>query len=405
MVGAASTGEDQEHARNYLKEPPAEGYSPSMNTRSFLLAILPLVAASTACTGSKPSDSDSPTSTDSPSTTDSVPPGQAGTGCMEVEPDSTCPDPEDVDPSSLRGSCGSTTLEVTGAGTYQDDVDWWDSGIQTPGCCYPILETEPTCDYGRPLLVEGQATLAEIVRDEAWSAGLLPQEVPEEVRQELVKRWTRAALDEHASVAAFSKVSLDLMRFGAPPELLARTHQAAIDEVRHAQLGFALASAFAGQPVGPGSYPLARLPLAEDLVQLAVEAALEGCIGETLASLLAAQGAERAQDPALKRALGTIARDEQQHSLLAWRTVRWALDVGGEPVRQALLQVFSEAARKGIAVPQAPEIDLSRWGLLSQEDSLAVAADCLRGVVLPAARALLEEPLERPAPSGATLRA
>ena len=370
-----------------------------MNTRAFLLAILPLVTAS-GCVGHKPTDS-APDSTPD-STPDSADPStQAGTGCIEVEPDAACPAPEDVDLSTVAADCGSTVVEITGAGTYQDDVSWWDSGADVPGCCYPILETEPTCDYGRPLLVEGQARLAQVARTEDWSARLRPQDVPEDVRAELVKRWTRAALDEHASVAAFSKVALDLMRFGAPPELLARTHQAAIDEVRHAQLGFALASAFAQEPVGAGVYPLERLPLAQDLIQLALEAALEGCIGETLASMLAHEGSERATDPALKGVLRTIASDEQQHSLLAWSTVRWALDQGGEPVRQALLRTFSEAARKGIAVPQAPGRDLSRWGLLSQADSALVASACLREVILPAARGLLKEP----SASGATLPA
>jgi hypothetical protein len=337
--------------------------------RNFLLAILPIVATS-GCTVFT----------------------EEGTGCMEVELDAECPAADEVDPDDLFGSCGSDTRKVTGEGTYQDDIGWgfYDSGMQTPGCCYPILETRPTCVYGRPLLVEGEAQLAEIVRDGAWTANLVPEDVPAEVREELARRWTRAALDEHASVAAFSKVSLDLMRFGAPPTLLLRTHQAAIDEVRHAQLGFALASAFAREPVGPGQVALERVPLAQDLVQVAVEAALEGCIGETLASLLAMEGAARTQDPVLKRVLQTIAKDEQQHSLLAWSTLSWALKTGGEPVREAVEAVFAKAEREGIAVPQAPEIDLSRWGLLNQADSARVAQLCMHEVVMPAARALLE---------------
>ncbi len=321
---------------------------------------------------------------------------QEGSGCMSVEEDAECPAADDVDPDDLSGSCGSEVVSVTGEGSYYENIGWgWEDTGAVPGCCYPIEETEPECVYGRPLLVEGRARLAEVISDTAWAAGLVPADVPESVRDELVLRWTRAALDEHASVAAFSKVALDLMRFGAPPELLERTHQAAIDEVRHARLGFALASAFAGQPVGPGAYRLDQLPLAEDLAQLAVEAAREGCMGEALASLLAAEGAAKAQDPVLREVLKTIAVDEQQHSLLAWSTVRWAIEAGGEPVRAAVAAVFAAAATQGIAVPQAPAIDLSRWGLLSAEDSARVARRCLHEVVLPAARVLLSPPSAR----------
>lgn len=310
---------------------------------------------------------------------------------MEVEADAECPAAADVNPDDLFGSCGSEVTAVTGEGTYYENIGWdgGDTG-SIPGCCYPTEETEPEeCVYGRPLLVEGRARLAEVTQDTAWAAGLIPQDVPESVREELILRWTRAALDEHASVAAFSKVALDLMRFGAPPELLERTHQAAIDEIRHARLGFALASAFAGQPVGPGAYHLDQLPLAADLTQVAVEAAREGCMGEALASLLALEGAAKTQDPVLREVLQTIAIDEQQHSLLAWSTVKWAIEVGGEPVRAAVAAVFAAAATLGIAIPQAPSIDLSRWGLLSQAQSTAVDRRCLHEVVLPAARTLL----------------
>lgn len=334
--------------------------------RHFLLAILPLLAGCALTT-------------------------QDGSACMEVETDAECPAADEVDKDELFGSCGSDVRQVTGEGEYHDNIGWGfvDSADPMPGCCYPVLETKPTCVYGRPLLVEGRAQLAELAQDAAWAGQLVPQDAPDAVRAELVDRWTRAALDEHASVAAFSKVALDLMRFGAPPELLARTHQAALDEVRHAQLGFALASAFSGTPVSPGAYPVDQVPLAESLVQLAVEAAREGCIGETLASLLAREGAARTHDPVLRNVLETIADDEQQHSLLAWSTVRWAIEQGGAPVRDAVQAVFDQAVTQGIAIPEAPESDLSQWGLLSHADSVVMAQRCVFEVIVPAARALL----------------
>jgi len=354
-------------------------------TQSLLLAILPLLSSAAVGCGDKDDDSGTDVTT------------QAGNACISVEEDAACPDPSDVDKSAMQGSCGSEVVRVTGEGTYEDNINWWaaDTGEMQPGCCYPVQETEPTCVYGRPLLVDGAARLAEVVADKGWAATLQAElgDVPEPVRAELLARWTRAALDEHASVAAFSKVALDLMRFGAPPDLLARTHQAALEEVRHAELGFAVASAVAGRPVGPGTYRLDAVPLAGSLAEVAVAAAREGCIGEALASLLAREGARRTADPTLREVLTIIAEDEERHALLAWSTVRWAVQTGGPSVRAAVAQVFAEAAQAGIAVPEAPDADLSRWGLLSRSDAEGLGRACLAEVILPAAAVLLGAPV------------
>lgn len=353
-------------------------------TQSLLFAILPLLSSAAVGCGDKDDDTGSEVKT------------QDGNACIVVDEGAACPEPGEVNPSDMMGSCGSEVVQVTGAGTYNDNINMnWgaeDTGEQWPGCCYPVKETEPTCVYGRPLLVDGAARLAEVVSQPDWAAALVADlgKVPSGVRDELLRRWTRAALDEHASVAAFSKVALDLMRFGAPPELLARTHRAAVEEVRHAELGFAIASAVAGQPVGPGAYRLDAVPLAASLSEVAVAAAREGCIGEALASLLAREAARRVVDPTMREVLTIIAEDEEQHALLAWSTVRWAIEAGGSDVRRAVAEVFAEAAHSGIAVPEAPEADLSRWGLLSRADAESLGRACLAEVVLPAAAVLLK---------------
>ena len=347
-------------------------------TRSLLLAILPIVT-----TGCRPDDDDTGKS--------GGPLTQEGSGCMAVEEDATCPAPDAVDRSALSGACGSRTVSVTGPGEYQDNINWWaaDTGQNQPGCCYPILETRPTCVYGRPLKVEGTARLARLTRDPTWSAAIVPAGVPEAVRAELARRWTRAALDEHASVAAFAKVALDLMHFGAPADLIDRTMLAGREEVAHAELAFAVASAMAGHPVGPGRYSLDALPSPTTLAAFAAETALEGCLGEGLASLLAREGAVRAEDPVLRDVLDTIAHQEAGHALLAWRTVRWAIEVGGAPVRESVARVFQDALQQGIAVPESPEADHARWGLLSRTAAEALGRRALAEVMLPAARALL----------------
>lgn len=322
-----------------------------------------------------------------------------GTACMEVEEDAECPAAADVSKDDVTASsCGSEVRSITGEGEYADNISWnWsDSAEEIPGCCYEVKQTKSTCVYGRPLLVDGEALLSELSADAAWAASLIPADVPDDVRAAIAARWTRAALDEHASVAAFSKVSLDLMRVGAPPELIELAHRAALDEIRHAQLGFALASAFTGSSVGPAPYPIESVDLVRGVRELAVEAAIESCMGETVAAMLAREGAHRAEDPVLKQVLEAIADDEQRHAELGWRIVAWALSQGDHEVHAAVAGVFAEALRTGIAVPLAQAEDLSRWGLLNQEDSQRVAALCLREIVLPAAKALFGGP-SRPA--------
>ncbi|MFZ5897429.1 MAG: hypothetical protein ACOY0T_40625 [Myxococcota bacterium] len=75
---------------------------------------------------------------------------------------------------------------------------------------------------------------------------------PSELRNALSDEWARAACFEHASIASFNRFSLELLALGAPGDLVERANRAALDEVRHARLCFALASVYAGDDFGPG---------------------------------------------------------------------------------------------------------------------------------------------------------
>ncbi len=324
-----------------------------------------------------------------------------GTACIEVEPGTTeCPKPGSVKLKEMTNtSCGSDVIAINGQGTLEANISlgYFDSGAEpVPGCCYPVTETAPTCVYGRPIRVDGAMLLASVVDNPAWSAKLDLSQLPTELREALVARWTRAALDEHASIAAFSRVSLDLLRLGAPPELIEQAHRAALDEVRHARQGFAIASALAGHPVGPGPFPIGeQLRLSASLAEVAAEAALEACIGEAVASLLAFEAASRCTEPNIRAVLLGIAQDEQQHALLGWRTLAWARTVGGAEVRAAVAAVFARVAVEGVAVPFVGELDdpslLATVGLLDRGSAAHFSAKVLHEVILPAARMFLGE--------------
>jgi hypothetical protein len=133
-------------------------------------------------------------------------------------------------------------------------------------CCYVVFE-------GRPMPVPGRAlpgmTFAMAKHRDDWSdhSTTAPGD------------WLQSALFEHASIASFARLALDLMAFGAPPDLIEDAHRAALDEIRHARICFGLA----GGKEGPG--PLVTPPGVTSLAELVRETIREGCVNETLAAL------------------------------------------------------------------------------------------------------------------------
>jgi hypothetical protein len=196
---------------------------------------------------------------------------------------------------------------------------------------------------------------------------------------------------EHASVASFARFSLTLLAVGAPADLVELAHRAALDEVRHARLCFALASAYAGEDIAPGPFPVGGAQPVS-LMALAVDTVREGCIGETVAAVIAAEQLARATDPAVQAALARIVVDEARHAELAWRTVAWALRASGDDVRAAVEQAFVEAlaARREAPTMNAPVSPaMEAHGQLDPRKAAQVSASALASVVAPAARALL----------------
>ena len=162
------------------------------------------------------------------------------------------------------------------------------------------------------------------------------------------QRWAQCARMEHASVASFSKFSLQLMALGAPPELLTQCHQAALDEIQHARISFALASRLQGSPLGPGPLPLQGDVIGElSLLRVCEETAVDGCIEESLAAAEAHAAGSEARDPAIVAALAIIERDEARHAELAWGVVGWALSFGDPAVATGVRRAF-EVALDGV---------------------------------------------------------
>lgn len=192
---------------------------------------------------------------------------------------------------------------------------------------------------GRPFLIESTARVAPVATTNTWLGGEVKPETEHlsaSERAGLAAHWTHMGQLEHASIAAFARFALQLLSLGAPPELVEDCTRAMADETAHTRLCFDIASAYAGQAIGPGpldiSGSLAVTSLA-DIVELVI---VEGCFGETRAALEALEAADAATDPVIRAAYEQIARDEERHAALAFRFVRWALEREPKAVAEKL---------------------------------------------------------------------
>ncbi|MCB9797144.1 MAG: ferritin-like domain-containing protein [Alphaproteobacteria bacterium] len=320
--------------------------------------------------------------------------GAPEVACVTWTAESECPSGEDALERLQDGvdtACAIT--QISNEGVYSEDSE---------ACCYEVVlncvsadtgfKSLEGCCYGRPYVAEGQARLAAVTRQSAWLHRRLAAPrvlgLSDETRRALAAKWSRDGQAEHSSIAGFHRFALELMAHGAPPELIARAQLAAAQELEHARLCFALASAYAGEPLGPGPLPIGdAAPIARDLVELAVSTATDGAIGEALAAHGAAVALSRVTDPAVRHVLSQIVEEESAHAELAWATLRWALEAGGEPVRAALASVF-EALSEEISEGPDPE-GLQEHGVLGTAERQEARQACVRRVLRPAARALL----------------
>lgn len=259
-------------------------------------------------------------------------------------------------------------------------------------CCYTVC-TGMCC--GRPFLVDGQPRVAAVSfgTSSAWVADT-PSAVAldEGVAHALGDAWLRDAQMEHASAAAFGRFMLQLLALGAPADLVRRAALAAADEVHHAELCFTLASRYAGRSPSPAALALDGALDSRSIPEIVAEVIAEGCVGETIAALIAARQLEGARDEAVVATLERIAEDEARHAELAWSFVRWAIDVGGDVARTAAREAFARAAATAFALPEEPPGDRDAWrchGRLTKSEAEQVITSAMIGVIAPCAKALL----------------
>lgn len=227
----------------------------------------------------------------------------------------------------------------------------------------PVAPSSVANDWTRPLV-----DAAEIDFDDV----LARDPVDAETRAALAAQWRENGRTEHASVAAFARLTLDLVALGAPPALVAAAQRDALDEIRHAELCFALARSIDGRSESPAAFPeaarartLSRVR-AVALVELAVDSLVDGALHEGVSARIVAKLARRAADPTIRAILKQIASDEGRHSAHGWDVVRFCLAEGGAPVAHALasaVRMLPDAMKTELPADAASG-GWERWGIM-----------------------------------------
>ncbi len=224
---------------------------------------------------------------------------------------------------------------------------------------------------GRQIRRFGRVLLPDLRLDPTWATCPVALGDSRPTPAELADQWRDNGKTEHASVAAFARLTLDLMALGAPPALVAAANQDALDEIRHAELCFSLAQALDGKRLSPAPFPQAQhvstLPRSRTLAlaRLAVDSLIDGALHEGVSARIIAKVSERCEVPTIRHILKQIAADEGRHSAHGWAVASWCLAEGGNSVGLALLgAVHALPAQMNSDRPDpAANGEWERWGI------------------------------------------
>lgn len=246
---------------------------------------------------------------------------------------------------------------------------------------------------GRQIRSLGKALLPPVTGSDRWlTADVSTPAVDEPTRAALAAQWRENGRTEHASVAAFARLTLDLVALGAPPALVASAQRDALDEIRHAELCFSLAHAIDGAVTSPAAFPAAAgAPRSSRirslaLAELAVSSLVDGALNEGVSARIVARLAKRCEDAGIRAVLREIAADEGRHAAHGWDVVRFCLAEGGAPVAHALVgaaRVLPPSLGSTLA-PASHGGAWERWGIpgaaLEAAELAKTRADVVRRV-------------------------
>ena len=262
-------------------------------------------------------------------------------------------------------------------------------------CCYVWAAkgnsgTKRHIIRGRPLLEADANRLAPLEYGNTWAGGqtlpLLGKSLPASKREMVAAFWEEAALAEHASVASFSRATLELLAVGAPAELVQGTSQGALDEVDHTARCFRIARAYGSQRTAPGPLPI-TVQRPASISDVAHNTFVEGCVVETIAALEAVVSVSSVTNELLQRELQAISDDEVRHAELAWSTLSWLLTQSKDDIKPRILEAYGSIRERSLELDAGPD-DLKVHGILPPNTRRIVARRAWTDIIDPALTAL-----------------
>jgi uncharacterized ferritin-like protein (DUF455 family) len=210
-------------------------------------------------------------------------------------------------------------------------------------------------------------------------------------RERAARTWRSRAQAEYMAVSTFSVLSMDFCAAGVPADFLSAVHQAAIDEVRHAELCVRLTALYGGgeEPPPLGLSDLPDDPARPKRLQALANALLVSCVAETYATVAVNAMREEAVDPCVRAVLQIIYADEIRHAKIGWAFLSWSLREGGAAAVAAAAEMVPVAIRAAANVVEAPRSDdpippvLRGHGLMAPADERVLFARAVHEVLLP----------------------
>lgn len=238
-------------------------------------------------------------------------------------------------------------------------------GLLTPVITFFLGAQFATFTRGRALRRRGKGRLPETEANEDWR-DLELDTSGFETSEAAAAGWRLNAATEHASIAAFSSFSNQLLALGAPSSFVEHAHQDAIDEVHHARVCYELASGFdaGSDAVGPGPLPAAVWPADRKTTpqSVAEECLIECCVLESASADAAARMAQSAESPTIRAALTKIAGDEARHAQHGWEVLAWLWPQLSATDTERVIRAMNKMKTREFA-GVVPGSELERYGL------------------------------------------
>jgi hypothetical protein len=215
-------------------------------------------------------------------------------------------------------------------------------------------------------------------------------------RSRLAETWRRRAAAEYLAVSTFSVLAIDLVAAGAPADILSHCVRAQLDEIRHAELAIRMVEIYGGKRIEPpaGMSSLPDKPESDKLQQAAANTLLVSCVSETYATTVLTATRDLTTDPVAHAVLTSIYSDEIMHARLGWAYLRYAIEKGGQGVRDAAAAMVPRALR-GVAnviererpVGEVTEA-VRKHGLMTPAEERVIYSRCVAEVLVPGFEAL-----------------